>query len=443
MRPTTCDRARFLRALAIVCVLAAAHRRDLSAQAPPVPTAPAQAGPAVRRLTLEEARQLALQQNQSLMLARLNVVEKGHATAAARKDYLPKVLGADTFFHFNDDLGSVVTFQTGARGILPVSARTINAAVLNQDTNLATLFVAQPITKLIAVHAATQVARADEGAAQAQLDKGTRDVLSGVTQAFHGLLGAQRIQAALELQIRLLEQVLGTKPAPQLRVGLLEARQGLVQVRGQVRELTQQFNDLLDLPACTVLDLIDPVPTELSIHREEDAARQALACSPEVREAEQSIAKAEAAMKIAKMACLPDVSVVAGYANQTGASYIQPNIGYVGVTGSYTFWEWGKRRDIKRQRDMDIALAHQNVRVVSDKVQLDARKAYSAYDQSREELHLAGEMVQTRKEIAKAATGPAAAQAQADAAKAELEYMKAEIAYRVAHAQLAGLIGGQ
>ena len=59
---------------------------------------------------------------------------------------------------------------------------------------------------------------------------------------------------------------------------------------------------------------------------------------------------AEAAMKVAKMAYLPDVSVIGGYANQTAASYVQPNIGYVGITGTYTFWEWGKKRDVKRQR---------------------------------------------------------------------------------------------
>jgi outer membrane protein TolC len=110
------------------------------------------------------------------------------------------------------------------------------------------------------------------------------------------------------------------------------------------------------------------------------------------------------------------------------------------VTGSYTFFEWGKNRDVKRQRELDIALAHQNVQVVSDKVQLDARKAYVAYDQAREAYRLSGDMVQARKEAEKAVSGAAAMQAKADTSKAELDRMKAEIDYRVAHAKLAGLI---
>jgi len=399
----------------------------VAGEVPPAhaPTAP---GTNVRRLTLEEARQLALTSNKALALARLNVEQLQHATNAARKDYFPKVLGASTYAHFNHDLGSVLTLKRGRLGILAPGTTTINAAVLNQDSSLSTVFVAQPITKLIAVNAAVQIARADELAAQAKLDKGTRDLLSGVTQAYHGLVGAQRIQTALELQVKLLEQLVSVKPVPELRVGLVEARQGLVQVRGQVQELTDQLNDLLDLPACTVLALAGP------------AAEWAAKNNPEVREAEQSIAKAEAGLQVARMDYLPDVNIIGGYANQTGASYIQDNFSYIGITGSYTFWDWGKRRDIKRQRQTQIALAQQNLQVTIDKVRLEARKAYVSFEQAREGYRLAGEMVQARKAAEKGATGQAAVQAKAETSKAELEYMKAEITYRVAHAQLAALL---
>jgi len=404
-------------------------------------TAPAE-NMSKRQLTLEDARQLALSNNKGLALARLSVQEKRYARTAARTDYFPKLLGNVTYFHFNDTLGSVVTAPTGKFGILPAGGVTRDVPVLNQDTSLGTILLAQPITKLIAVNAAVQAARADENAAQAQLDKGTRDLLSGITQAYHGLLGAQRIEAALTLQVKVLEQALALKPAPQLRIGLVEARQGLVQLRGQVRELTDQLNNLLDLPPETVLELIDPVPADLPVKSAGDAARLALENNPEVREAQQTIAKAEAGLQVARMDYLPDVNLVGGYANQTGASYVQSNIGYFGVTANYMFWGWGKRREVTRQRQTQVALAQQNLEVIAAKVQLEARKAFAGFEQARDGYRLAGEMVQARKDAAGAAAGAAAAQAQADTARAELEYMKAEITYRVAHAQLAGLVGG-
>jgi outer membrane protein TolC len=427
-------------ALASMAIQTATHPPRVVAQSDGRPLVVSASTPAVHRLTLKDARQLALG-NKNLVLARMNVAEKGHATAAARKDYLPKVLGIDTFFHFNDDLGSVVTAQRGGLGILAPGTITANSAVLKQNSNLASVMVAQPVTKLIAVNAAVQLARADQNAAEAQLDKGTRDVLSGVTQAYHGLLGAQRIQGALELQANVLEQLLLAKPLPEVRIGLVETRQGLVQVRGQVRELTEQLNDLLNLPACTVLELVDPVPAELALGCAEHAVALAVTCNPEVRAAQQGVAKAEAAMKLARMAYLPDINVIGGYANQTVAGYIQPNIGFVGVTGSYTFFEWGRKRDVIRQREMDISLAHQNVQVVMDKVQLEARKAFGGYEDARDTYRLAGDMVQARKDAEKAMTGPAAIQAKGDSAKAELEYMKAEIAYRIARTQLAAVVG--
>jgi outer membrane protein TolC len=418
-------------------MLAEVDVRVSSAQqfGPPVFLPPGSATNVVR-LTLEEAKGRALQNNRALGLAGLNIVASQHATAAAGKDYYPKLLGNVTYFHFDKDIGTVLTTP----GVL-APAQTVPVSVLNQDSAISTVMLAQPITKLIAVNAAVQLARADEAIAQAQLEKGRQDLLSGVAQVYYGLLGAQRIRAALELQITLLEQVGGEKPTPDLRIGLLEARQGLLQVKGQSDELTQQLNNLLDLPACTILELVEPMPSEPVIGCADEAAQLALRSSAEVREAEQNVAKAHAALQVAKMEYLPDVDVFGGYANQSAADYIQDNIGYLGVTASYTFWDWGKRREVKSQRYTQIALAQQNLQVTADRVQLQARKAYGTFESAREAYRLAGEMVEARKDAEQGAGGPAAMAAKGATAKAELEYMQVEIVYRVAHAQLLGFIG--
>src|SRR5262245_8560011 len=87
----------------------------------PAPTseAPAPGAAPARRLTLEEAKQLALTDNKSLGLARLSIEEKRHAKAAVWKDYFPKFLGNVTYLRFNDDLGSVLTVPGRGLGLLP------------------------------------------------------------------------------------------------------------------------------------------------------------------------------------------------------------------------------------------------------------------------------------------------------------------------------------
>src|SRR5262249_39279938 len=147
--------------------------------------------------------------------------------------------------HFDDNLGVVNTVRTGRLGFLPPGSRTIAVTAVRQDSNLASITLAQPITKLIAVNAAVKISKADEQIAQAQLAQGTRDLLSGVAQAFYGLYGAQRIEAALVLQVNYASQLAQASPAPEVRVAMLEARQALNQVRSQMREIVEQFNSLV------------------------------------------------------------------------------------------------------------------------------------------------------------------------------------------------------
>ena len=107
-------------------------------------------------------------------MANLGIHEKAEATAAARTDYLPKLIGNVTYLHFNSNLGTVETLRTGRLGILPPASRTVAVTAVNQDSSLAAITLVQPITKLIAVHAAVKIAKADEQIAQAQLAQGTR-----------------------------------------------------------------------------------------------------------------------------------------------------------------------------------------------------------------------------------------------------------------------------
>jgi outer membrane protein TolC len=439
MKPLTPRRYVLFLTAILAFFLVSSGPPALAAEEAPTLPPPAAMEPPARRLTLEEAKQLALADNKSLALARLSIEEKRHIKAAAWKDYFPKIIGNVTYLHFNDNLGSLLTAPNLGLGLIPPGTA-ISTTAIRQDSTFVTPLVVQPLTKLIAVNAAVQIARADEVAARAQLDKGTRDLLSGVAQAYYALLGAQRIEAAVALQVQMLEEQIKATPLPALRIGLLEARQGLVQVRGQMRELTEQLNNLLDLPPCTWLELVEPIPAEPPVHCADDAAQAALTNSPEVRAAEQNLAKARAALQVARMDYIPDVLLFGGYQNQSALSIIQPNISFLGLTANYTFWEWGKRRNITNQRKADIALAQQNVEVIRDKVLLEARKAYNSFEQAREAYQLAGAMVQARKDVEKAAFGPAAIQAKADTARAELDYMKAEISYRVAHAQLMALI---
>jgi outer membrane protein TolC len=398
----------------------------------------------VIRLSLEDAERLAMLNNTTFGLGQMNVQEKVIAVDAARRDYFPKLLGNFMYFHFNDNLGKLATVRTGTLGILPPGAHTIVATVVNQDSALSTITLAQPITKLIAVNAAVQLASADTMIAQAQLDKGKRELLSGVAQAFHGMYGAQRIEAALALEIQFTQQVVQMNPNPEIRVALIEAQQALLQVRSQLAELNEQLANLLGVAGGTRFELVEPLPPAVPVNDAEEAVQLALKDNPQVQEAEANVEKAHAALKVANADFLPDVVIAGSYFNQTAASYIQQNFGAFGVTASYTLFDWGKRRRVRDQRQMQIAMASTNVNATIEKVRLETVQAFVSYQQALQAHGLANDMVRARRDAESQVKDPVKLQeAKAATAKAELEAIQAEIAYRIAHARLAATIGSQ
>jgi outer membrane protein TolC len=262
-----------------------------------------------------------------------------------------------------------------------------------------------------------------------------------VEQLYLGLLAARRIRGGAQLAVA------GAKKAAQTgtleaRTALLEAQQGLKAAENQIADVEAQLNNLLDLPPCTHLELEEPPLPASPFRCADEAISLALASSPEVRSAQQDVVKAEGALAAARVDYLPNVAVMGGYANQTTFPAIQTNFSYVGVVGSYTFFEWGKKRKTVRKWETTFSMAQLKLHQTEDDVRQKAAKAFRELDQDRVTLANAREMAQLRQEAAKKAKTPAAAMEAGKAAlEAEVALIKAELAYRVAYAELMMLIG--
>jgi outer membrane protein TolC len=121
------------------------------------------------------------------------------------------------------------------------------------------------------------------------------------------------------------------------------------------------------------------------------------------------------------------------------------------LTGSYTFVDWGKRRNVIRERGNLVAMANLKLEQTRDDVRLSAEKAYREVGESQEALKTAEELVGLRKEAEKAATTPEAVtkpaaltaliEATEKRAEAELAAVKADLAYRTAYVKLMSVLG--
>ena len=395
----------------------------------------------VVQLTLDEAKQRALANNKLLNLASMNAEAKSYAVKAARADYFPKFNATSMYLHFDDPLGSLLS----GRKVGVLAAVPSNLAVVNQDSWLTNIGTVQPITDLLKVRQGVKIAQADEQIALAQMRKGMRDLVSGVQQLYWGLLFARRLEVGALDTVRAAELYAQTKTV-EARISLVEAQQGLRQVQKQIIELEEQLVGLLDLPLCTKLELVEPARPAIPYRCAEEVIGLALSASPELQEMHHTILKVEAAVAAGKLDYLPSVALVSGYVNQSGASYIQPNFGYVGVVGTYNFVDWGKRRSVLRERQTLGSMARLKSQQIEDEIRQKVQKVFRDLAESESDLKLAQEMVLARKDAEKQAStnavkDPANFVAAVKARiLAEVDSVKSDLSYRQGYVQLMSLI---
>jgi outer membrane protein TolC len=401
----------------------------------------------VYHLTIDEAKQRVLGNSKLLEMAARNVKSKGYATRVMQANYFPQIIGASMYFHFNDNLGQVLQFGGRTfrgplgRDFLTVPSKTVAVPLIDQNSEFTTITAVQPITDLLKVRQGVKIAQADEQIAQAQRDQGARELVSGVEQLFWGILAAERIRAGAVTAVAGSEELAKTG-LPEAKVALVEARQGLQQVDNQLADLTEQLAILLDVPTCTKFDLVEPPLPVAPVHCVDEAVGLALAASPEVREAQETVNKARAAIAAAKVDYLPNIALVGGYANNNTIDVIQPNFAFVGAVGTYTFVDWGKRRNTIREREELLGAAILKVQTTQDKVRQDALKAFREYEESGKAYDLAGQLVEAQTAAVKAAATPDAKfRAAKDLATAQVDYVKADLAQRIAFVKLMAILG--
>lgn len=80
----------------------------------------------------------------------------------------------------------------------------------------------------------------------------------------------------------------------------------------------------------------------------------------------KTAAKAQAAVCAGTLDYVPSIAGFGGYLNQTAMSYVQPNISYLGVMSTYTFVDWGKRRNTILERKTLASMATTQLQQTED-----------------------------------------------------------------------------
>jgi outer membrane protein TolC len=418
-----------------------------------------------RKLTLKEAIDLATSKNHSLKVASFALAAEQQKRRIAQSSYFPSITNQSNFLHITDL--QRIEVPAGAFGVIPggptIPASNVFLTQGNSTFETVGTMIAQPITQLIKIHDANKVAAADVGVSQASLRKATTDVIFKVQELYYRVLTTQLQRDAAELQItsgseNLNENTEQVKNGSLLEVArvesqanLLEAKQALLTTDMQISDLTIQLNDVLGLPLDTRLVLDPNVDVALDLPSREESLKTAMKDNPEIKEAVQTLSKAQAAHAAAKAEYIPDVTAFARHSYQNGVPFVDRNFGTFGIQLTYDLFDAGKRRALVRERRDEISEAEENLKRVKDEVEVRLNMIYNKLEVTRAMVEVRREYLAARQESVRLSEDQfkqgitLASQrdsSRAQAMKARAGLLDASLAYLLAYDDLTRTLGG-
>jgi outer membrane protein TolC len=391
------------------------------------------AAPAPRRITLEEAVQLALQHNHLLRISQEKVDEKEHAKAGTRSAYFPILRNDSVLTKVTDtEFIGIPAGSLGTVGGVPLPAR---EDILNQGGK--TLIVSgtsltQPLSDLWKVKSANDAAAAEVRATRDHAQQTQNTVALQVHQIYYRILIAQahreaalaKIRSSEDLQKERVEQVkYGStleEEAIESRAAALEAKQDVLTTELQLSDLTMQLDDAIGLPLTTQLLL------DASVHEggpncdQEECLRLAMEAHPEIAEARAEVEQAEAAVRFAKRQYIPNVEAFARYSYQDNVPFLARNFGSFGVHFGYDLFDGGRRSAAIGEHQAQVKQAEENLARIKEEVELRVQTAWNKLERTRQMVHVSEELLKLRTEsqrvTAEQLAKGAALRSQADAA---------------------------
>ncbi len=423
----------------------------------------ASAEPVKQSLTLSQAVELALRQNSGLKIEREKVTETDNRIVSARSQYFPQLSNNTKFMTLSDKqqvnipAGSLGNVGGGPFPNNDVTLSQSRSSVLYSETTLA-----QPITQLLKIHEANQIARADRGIADADLNKTANDTVLAVHQLYYALLVAYKERDAAQASLTAAQENLAEAEAAvkagnvldvaliSAKANLLQGRQALIAAENRISDVTSELNDLLGLPSDAVLEVTEAGLPELTELAKDQSYAEARTRNGELLAARETVEKSRHAVRAARYEYIPDVTIFAKHGFQDGAPFVEKNIGMFGVELSWNIFDWGKRSGEIGQRIAQQSQAVENLARIDKKLGIEIDKAYRKLERSKQMVDVAHEAISLSRENVrlsengiKAGTVTTAKHAEAVAAlkKAEMEELQASLQYRLARTELDRIMG--
>ena len=406
---------------------------------------PALTSTGARLITLQEAQEKAAPANNNPMvrLGQLQVEVARQTRLGTESTFFPQIGSTFENFHFNKFMGQRLQV-IGPLG----NTRGFGVPLTGKDQTLVAVTATQPITPLFQLRELYKINLADERIARAKAGMPVSETANKVEKNYYELLVAQRqldfakVKATETGNKWLLASTSATPVASgSHEEELIETSNALAVATTRVKELTASLDDLLGWPPDTELQLVPPDPRfeDISI---KEATNKALAANPEVIEAEQTVVKARAASTLQKLAYVPVVAAMGGYAyNSNSVPLLPRDFSFIGIVATYNVFDFGKREHTIKGANAQAEMAELALQLTKAKVAASVKNSHLELERSRQLSELTRRLDSAIRVQRISYDENGAEVIAAKTARVEAEMFQSDLEYRQALANLKTLMG--
>ncbi|NYF51637.1 TolC family protein [Tunturiibacter gelidoferens] len=355
-----------------------------------------------QELALVDAIQIALENNRPTQIARLDIAKSAWEVAEAKTHRLPEIK-TELLASGNIDSPSF-TFQKGIFGTVdnqPVPSTDTKVSLSSGLTGYAIATVAQPISQLYQIHLMVREKELSVDLAGEKYQQKRQNTVIDVKQGYYAIVQSE---SALEAERSLIKEYEETdrvttdylkkesvlkSDSLQIKAQLAQARHQLITLSDDLQTQKEHFNDLLgrdlDIPFRT-----QPVPPASTDEMDLKAARKtALEQRPELKEAKINVEKAGYDRSLAKAEYIPGIGAQLQYLTPINTQILPQNILTVGLKMTWEPYEWGRRKDNVKGKDIQLQQSQYQLDQTRSQVLLDVDNTFRKLAESRSMLEVA------------------------------------------------------
>jgi len=423
----------------------------------------------VKILKLEDAIDLALQNNHLLNIRRYQVEEKQERVKEDRVKFLPTIaIGGSV--QYNSNLPSI-TVEQGRFGTLPFNGMyyplpPIDEIIEVGEHNVynAGVAVYQPVSQIGKIYAGLQYSNTELQIAQTEEARAAFQIKQGVEKLYFGLLIIRKqieeaiIKVALaETKLNDIQNAVTAGKTTEsnmygLSASMADEQQNLLKLKIQYDDY---FADLIQFTGLDPTDSLELQPVQVKNYKATISAidtslGQARSKNNDLKMALLNKTKTEYSIKASKYSYIPDFGLLGGYTFQEGSDIYPRNNAYIGASIKWNLQDILSNRAVQNQRIYLKKQAEENLMNIVEQVSRDIDKAYRKLNQSTQLIHVAEKVVEYRRADLKIQSDRHISglnlesdllSAKAAMAKAESDLYAAQYNYRIALSELKILTG--